>query len=319
MLYSDGEDGQTVLKTTDNINAYLLAGPNVFVEERSKPLSELIPMSFGNMANDGGGLLPTSEQVEDAVVNHGVPRRFIRPFLGSEEAIGGKRRYCIWVDEASYGEAAANPWLADRFAIVRNHRTASDRATTQDLAKTPYRFGEVRQTGDETPVVVPRHSSENRDYLPFALASRGDIVADSASALFNAPLWNVAVFASRMHLVWIATICGKIKTDFRYSSTLGWNTFPVPKLTDQQKSDLTRCAEDILLARESHFPQTIAELYDKMPEDLRRAHERNDEVVERIYVGRRFRNDSERLDKLFELYTKMAPAQGKPRYRGKKA
>ena len=319
LLYSDGEDGQTVLKATDNINAYLLAGPNVFVEERSKPVSELIPMSFGNMANDGGGLLPTSEQVEDAVVNHGVPRRFIRPFLGAEEAIGGKWRYCIWVDDASYGEAAANPWLADRFAIVRNHRAASDRATTQTLAKTPHRFGEVRQTGDEIPVVVPRHSSENRDYLPFALASCGDIVADSASALFNAPLWNVAVFASRMHLVWIATICGKIKTDFRYSSTLGWNTFPVPKLTDQQKADLTRCAEDILLARESHFPETIAELYDKMPEDLRRAHERNDEVMERIYVGRRFRNDSERLGKLFELYTKMAPAQGKPRYRGKKA
>jgi hypothetical protein len=109
------------------------------------------------------------------------------------------------------------------------------------------------------------------------------------------------------YLLWIATVCGKIKTDFRYSSTLGWNTFPVPTLTEKNKADLTRCAENILLAREAHFPATIADLYDpeRMPPDLREAHERNDEVVERIYIGRRFRNDTERLEKLFELYTKM--------------
>lgn len=319
LLFSDAEDGKTIVRRADHINAYLLAGPNVFVEERSTPISGLAPMSFGNMANDGGGLLPKSEEVEDAVLNHGVPRRFIRPFLGSEEAIGGKRRFCIWVTEDESGEAAANPWLAHRFSIVRNHRAGSDRPTTQALARTPYRFGEVRQTGREIPIIVPRHSSENRAYLPFARGCRGDIVADSASAIFDAPLWNVAIFASRLHLVWIATICGKIKTDFRYSSTLGWNTFPVPVLTEQQKVDLARCAEEILLARESHFPQTIAELYDKMPEDLREAHERNDEVLERIYVGRRFRNDSERLDKLFDQYMKMAASQAKPKYRGKKA
>lgn len=112
-----------------------------------------------------------------------------------------------------------------------------------------------------------------------------------------------------MSLVWIATVCGKIKTDFRFSNTLGWNTLPLPVggLTFQHKEDLTRCAEDILLAREAHFPKTIAELYDpeKMPENLRHAHERNDEVLERIYIGRKFRNDTERLEKLFELYTKM--------------
>jgi hypothetical protein len=110
-----------------------------------------------------------------------------------------------------------------------------------------------------------------------------------------------------LHFVWIATICGKFKQDYRYSNDLGWNTFPVPTLTDQNKTDLTRCAEDILLAREAHFPATIADLYapDKMPKDLREAHDRNDEVLERIYIGRRFKNDTERLEKLFELYTKM--------------
>ena len=117
----------------------------------------------------------------------------------------------------------------------------------------------------------------------------------------------MALIASRIHLVWIGTVCGKMKTDFRYSNTLGWNTFPVPPLTDVNKADLTRCAENILLAREAHFPATIADLYDPdaMPENLRRAHEANDETLERIYIGRRFKNDTERLEKLFDLYTQM--------------
>jgi hypothetical protein len=123
----------------------------------------------------------------------------------------------------------------------------------------------------------------------------------------------MALIASRLHLVWIGTVCGKMKTDFRYSNTLGWNTFPVPTLTELNKADLTACAENILLAREAHFPSTIAELYDPetMPENLRLAHERNDEVIERIYIGRRFKNDTERLEKLFDLYTKMTAA-GQP-------
>jgi hypothetical protein len=137
-------------------------------------------------------------------------------------------------------------------------------------------------------------------------------VSNLALALYDAPLWSMALIASRLHLVWIATVCGKLKTDFRYSNTLGWNTFPVPTLTDKNKADLTRCAEDILLVREAHFPATIADLYDpeKMPADLRKAHERNDEVLERIYMGRRFRNDTERLEKLFDLYTGMITSSG---------
>jgi hypothetical protein len=130
------------------------------------------------------------------------------------------------------------------------------------------------------------------------------IVADSAFALYDAPLWCLALIASRLHLVWIAGVCGKLKTDYRYSNTLGWNTFPIPMLTDKNKADLTRCAQDILLAREVHFPATSADLYDpeSMPANLREAHERNDEVLERIYIGRKFRNDTERMEKLFALY-----------------
>ncbi|PJO21641.1 class I SAM-dependent DNA methyltransferase [Burkholderia glumae] len=314
LFVSDKEETVTV-RDVENINAYLVPARNVIVEKSTSPISAIAPMAFGNMPNDDGGLIIKSlGEAEDAIHKHSVPRRFIRPFLGSDEAIDGKQRYCVWVSANEYEEAKANRWLAERFAKVAFHRSASDRESTKKLAQTPYRFGEVRQKGDETPIIIPRHSSENRDYLPFALRSSLDIVADSASAMYDAPLWNVAIYSSRLHLAWIATVCGKLETRYRYSNTLGWNTFPVPTLTEQNKIELTQCAEDILLAREAHFPATIADLYDpdRMPEDLARAHERNDEVLERIYIGRRFRNDTERLEKLFDLYTKMTATETKP-------
>jgi hypothetical protein len=154
---------------------------------------------------------------------------------------------------------------------------------------------------------VSKVSSERREYLPCGLCDEETIISDLARVIYDAPVWSMALIASRLHLVWIATVCGKLETRYRYSNTLGWNTFPVPTLTEKNKADLTRCAEDILLAREAHFPKTIADLYnpENMPGDLRRAHEKNDETLERIYIGRRFRNDTERLEKLFDLYTKM--------------
>ena len=187
---------------------------------------------------------------------------------------------------------------------------SSKKLATQLGAKRPHKFEEIRRCESEIIIIVPTASSERRPNLPCGILSKGAIVSNLAFDLYDAPLWNLALIASRIHLVWIATVCGKLKTDFRYSNTLGWNTFPVPVLTEKNKADLTRCAEDILLAREAHFPATIADLYDPetMPENLRLAHARNDEVLERIYIGRRFRNDTERLEKLFELYTVMAGA-----------
>ena len=159
---------------------------------------------------------------------------------------------------------------------------------------------------------MPHVSSEGRQYLPVGLLPQRAIVSNLAFALYDAPLWNMAVIASRLHLVWVATVCGKLKTDFRYSNTLGWNTFPVPSLTQKNRADLTTCAENILLARETHFPATIAQLYDpeSMPDNLRATHKRNDEILERIYIGRRFRNDTERLQKLFDVYIDMNEAKG---------
>jgi hypothetical protein len=208
-------------------------------------------------------------------------------------------------------------FIRARLAAVRDFRGGSSKDKTREQAKTPFAFAEIRhgKSSASVPLIVPIHTSENRPSLPVGVLEHGAVVSNAAFALYDAPLWNLAVIASRIHLVWIATVCGKLETRYRYSNTLGWNTFPVPTLTEKNKADLTRCAEDILLAREAHFPATIADLYDPddMPADLREAHARNDEVLERVYIGRRFRNDTERLEKLFELYTKMtasaAPAK----------
>jgi len=266
------------------------------------------------MPNDGGHLLLDADEAASAIRDHSVPRKFIRPFVGSQEFIRGIERRCIWVTDSEHDEAKDNFWLNRKFSEVRNQRNKSDRATTKSLAETPYRFGEVRQTGREVVIALAAISSENRDYLPCGLLPPGTIISNKCYALFDAPLWNMALIASRLHWVWIGTVCVRMRTDFSYSNTLGWNTFPLPVtgLTEKNKADLTRCAEDILLAREAHFPATIADLYapDKMPADLREAHERNDETLERIYIGRRFRNDTERLEKLFDLYTKMTATAG---------
>ena len=183
--------------------------------------------------------------------------------------------------------------------------------STRDFADYPYRFVYLAGRSKRQTVAIGRVSSVRRPYLPVDLLDRSCVPSDALCAVYDAPLWVLALVASRLHIKWIASVCGKLKTDFRYSNTLGWNTFPIPSLTEKNKTDLTRCAEDILLAREAHFPKTIADLYapDAMPENLRRAHDQNDEVLERIYIGRRFKNDTERLEKLFELYTKMTSPQ----------
>jgi hypothetical protein len=233
--------------------------------------------------------------------------KFIRPIFGSDEFIGGKLRFCIWIDDRDERNALKHPIIGPRLQNVRAMRMASSKVATQRGAKWPHRFDERRQSGDELVIAVAAISSENREYLPCGLLPPGTIISNKCFALFNAPLWNLALIASRLHWVWIGTVCVRLEMRFSYSNTLGWNTFPVPILTEKNKADLTRCAEDILLAREAHFPAMIADLYEpeNMPADLREAHVRNDEVLERIYIGRRFRNDTERLEKLFELYTKM--------------
>ena len=307
-LYSIGEDGETIQREAGSINAYLVAAANVIVRTASKPLNGLAEMSFGNMPLDGGHLLLTRDEMVELGLTPEQEARVIRRFYGSREFIRGESRYCLWIEDANLDEALAVRAIRERVGAVRSTRLASRRAATRMIAGNAHRFGFVNQERSETTIIVPSVSSESRGYLPVGYMPSGTIVSNLAFALYDAPLWSMALIASRLHLVWIGTVCGKLKTDFRYSNSLGWNTFPVPVLTEKNRADLTACAENILLAREAHFPATIADLYaaGRMPENLRAAHDRNDEVLERIYIGRRFRNDTGRLEKLFEMYTKMA-------------
>ena len=199
--------------------------------------------------------------------------------------------------------------VSDRIDSVRRDRLGTDDVAVNKLAARPHQFRERK--GDEyRKIFIPIVSSENREYFPVGLVDETVIPTNKAFFMANAPMWCLALLASKLHLAWIAAICGRLRSDYSYSNTLGWNTFPVPTLTEQNKRDLSFTARGILLAREAHFPLTIADLYDPqdMPENLRQAHEQNDETVERIFIGRRFRNDTERLEKLFELYTKMTAA-----------
>ncbi|ASC07565.1 class I SAM-dependent DNA methyltransferase [Acetobacter pasteurianus] len=312
ILFSNGNDGKTIRQETGHINAYLVPGSDVVVEKHSRPLSSVSDMDFGSMPNDGGHLLLSWDDVERLRLTEHQKEKFIKPVYGSSEYIRGNMRFCIWVTDDLRNEAFQIPSLKERFDNVCDQRIKSERLTTKELSKYPYKFGEVRQVGNEEIIAIPAISSENRPFLPVGVLPKGNIVTNKIYALYDAPLWNMALIASRLHWVWIGTVCVRMRTDFSYSNTLGWNTFPVPTLTEKNRADLTRCAEDILLAREAHFPATIADLYDpdKMPDNLRAAHDRNDEVLERIYIGRRFRNDTERLEKLFDLYSKMIAKKG---------
>jgi len=304
LFYKQGLD--TIEREVDNINAYLVPAADIVVDKSSSPPMGCSPMVLGNQPYEGGYLIFDKKGLEDLQIPHRTLDLITRTILGSNEVINGGERFCLWVRDESLPVARAIPSVFAQIEKVREWRLKSDRPATRSMSNRPHQFCEMK-SGIRSVIIVPIRSSENREFLPVALFSHRTTVSNLAYAIYDGSLFNVALIASRIHLVWISTICGKLETRFSYSNKMGWNTFPVPLLTEQNKMDLTRCAEDILLAREAHFPATIADLYDPetMPSNLREAHERNDETLERIYIGRRFKNDTERLEKLFELYTQM--------------
>ncbi|WP_191057885.1 class I SAM-dependent DNA methyltransferase [Geminicoccus harenae] len=299
------------VRSVPNISPYLVATDTVIVRKNARALSDIGHMHSGNKPTDGGNLMLSTEEKCRLVARDPNAARFIKRYVGSRELINGRGRWCIWVEDSELEEARKIKEFGVRFEKVRQLRADSEGMQANNNAATPHRFVFAPHSSHAA-IAVPNVSSERRRYLPCEITSYHTVVSNLASVIYNAPLWNMALIASRLHLVWIATVCGKLENRYRYSNTLGWNTFPVPMLTEKNKTDLTRCAEGILLAREAHFPATIADMYDpdNMPADLREAHEHNDEVLERIYIGRRFRNDTERLEKLFELYAKMAASPG---------
>ena len=303
-LFFHDETGALIEQKASNINAYLVAGPNVEIEQSRSPISELHPMLFGNMPRDGGHFVLSSLERKNMLIDYPELQPFIRPYLGSEQMIQGKIRYCIWIEDEHEGFANKHPILRKVLDNVSSVRNKSNAKSTRDFANKSYRFVQIAGTAKDHTIAVAKVSSERRKYLPATLLSKESIVSDLLFALYDAPLWNFSIVSSTIHLVWISSVCGKLKTDFRYSNTLGWNTFPLPKLTEKNKVDLTKCAKEILIAREKYYPATIADLYkpEGMPEELQRAHLLNDETIERIYIGRKFKNNSERLGKLFSLY-----------------
>ncbi len=303
----DGENVQVV----ERINPYLVPAQTVYIDSRSSSLAGLPRMVMGSMPRDGGNLILSQEEAEGLLRSTPQASNLVRRYLGSDEIIKGIPRYCLWIKDSDVATAYEIPEVVKRLAAVAVMRNSSPLASTKEFADRPHRFVYLAGESQTCTIAVGGVSSENRNYLPVDILDARAIVSNLAFAVYDGPLWNVGLIASRLHLVWIAAVCGKLERRYRYSNTLGWNTFPVPPLTEKNKADLARSGEDILLAREAHFPATISDLYDpnSMPVDLRHAHESNDEVLERVYIGRRFRNDTERLEKLFELYTSMIAGQ----------
>jgi very-short-patch-repair endonuclease len=299
-------------KDVENINAYLLDSPNVIVEKHSYPINNLPEMVAGNIPRDQANFMLTSEDRGSLLSEFPETESIIRRIQGSKEFINGIQRYCLWIEDDQAKFATSIPLVFDRLQKIRLYREiGSDRGKLG--IETPHRF-ERTITSEKNSIIVPRVSSEHREFLPVGLLTPDIIISDAAQAVYDAPIYVLAILASKMHIVWTSLTAGRMKSDFRYSSGVCYNAFPVPTLTEQNKTDLTRCAEDILLAREHYFPATIADMYDRDRMDsefplVREAHERNDEIIERIYIGRRFKNDTERLEKLFEMYSKMTSKQ----------
>ncbi|MBS0575668.1 MAG: class I SAM-dependent DNA methyltransferase [Proteobacteria bacterium] len=299
-LFEDGTE-----RLVDHISPYLTAQEAPFIGNAPTPMSELPSMTNGSAAKDGGNLL-ISRRTEIPADDH-FALSITKEFWGADEIINGNPRYCVWIEERDLHSVKQSQFLSARIENVRSVRLKSEKAATRAWADRPYRFVEIRRPMSNCSLALPSVATEIRPYLTPILLPGDVVISNLAFAMYDPPMWAVALLTSRLHFIWVRAVCGQLETRIRYSNTLGWNTFPVPTLTEKMKADLTRCAEDILLAREHHFPATIADLYDpeNMPADLRAAHERNDEVLERIYIGRRFKNDTERLEKLFELYTQM--------------
>jgi len=297
-LFSDG-----LRVDASNINGYLAQGSDVIVTARRKPLSALAEISNGSMPNDGGNLLLSLSQRNELIDSDGRAAHFIKSFTGTDEFIDGVEKFAIWVEDDRSEEVLDIPDLAARILKVKRHRLDSDRQATKRLAATPWRFAEVRYR-ETTAIVIPRHSSERREYIPMGYMGTETIIGDSASAVYGAEPWVFGLLTSRMHMVWARAVGGGLETRIRYSNTIVYNNFPVPSISDTVREDLTVAALRVLDIREYHCEQTLAELYDpdSMPDDLHAAHLKVDALVDSIYSKRVYETDEQRLSDLFSMY-----------------
>jgi type I restriction-modification system DNA methylase subunit len=294
------------IQSVKNINPYLIPANDIIVIKRTKPLStNLLPMTYGNKPADGGFLTLDSNEKNDLESFDSKSKSLIKKFIGSNELLYNIDRFCLWIEDSQVSLANTIPPIKARIDKVASFRKASTKKATQEKASSPHKFAEARYYSSDS-IVIPRVTSEHRDYIPFGFVDSSYIISDSAQAIYDPEPYIFGVISSRMHVIWIRTVCGKLKTDYRYSSTLGYNTFPFPEISDVRKQEITQCVFRILEEREKHPEKTLAELYDpdKMPEGLRQAHADNDIAIERCY-GKTFQTDAERLEYLFKEYEAM--------------
>jgi hypothetical protein len=297
-LYSEGKK-----RLVPNISPYLRpSSRNTIVFARRTPPGGLPPMVFGNKPTDGGYLNFGESERAAMLESDPALAPYIRRYMGADELINGNVRYCLWVTDAQAIEAMSHSEVAARASGVAEARRNGS-TVAQAMADRPYRFLQ-RAHREGTAIVVPLHSSEGRSYIPMAFVDDRTVVSNACDVIYNAEPWLFALLMSRLHNVWLRAVGGRIKSDFRYSATLCYNTFPVPPLSDKSRQLLTERAFAVLVAREQHSDKTLAQVYDpgKMPTELREAHQFLDAAVDQLYRNTPFQSDDERLELLFYMY-----------------
>ena len=287
-----------------NINPYLVNTRNIYIYSRSNPLSDFPEMNFGNMPADGGQLLFDSTEKKCFVNDEPSSEIFFKRLISAHEFLNGKERWCLWLENVSIDVINNIPLIKDRVEKLKEIRQKSSRPK---LAKIPHLFAQITQQRDKNFVLIPCHSSENREYVPIGFFDSSNIAHNSCLIIPNQEPHFFSVLTSKMHMLWLKAVGGKLKTDYRYSKNIVYNTFPFPTISKQRKDELTQCTLKIIDERLKHSEKTLAQLYDpdKMPEGLKEAHHQNDLAVERCYRSTPFSSDEERLEYLFKLYEKM--------------
>ena len=290
-----------------HIGPYLTeAAGNTIVFREGRCRNGLPQMTKGSQPTDGGGLLLSPAEVKRISELEPEVSAFIKRFMGAEDFIAGKERYCLWIEDGDADKALTLSSVREVLSQVEAHRAASSKRSTREMASQPWRFTERRHQSGSS-IIVPAATSERREYVPMGFLDENVVISNAANAIYGAEPWIFGLIQSRMHMVWLRTVGGRMKNDPRYSAVLVYNTFPVPPLTDEDKARLRQGAFGVLEARERFSGNTLAELYDpdEMPNELREAHRELDEIVDRLYRKKPFDSDDERLEMLFSMYAEM--------------
>jgi len=313
--------GEPVEATVKQINAYLVDAPIIFIEKRNKPICKVPFITQGSSPNDDGNFLLTEEERKKIIKENPEVKKIIKPFTGADEFINNIPRYCVWLKDVSPSVYKESKAIMSRIRNVRNARMKSDRKATIKFAEFPTLFGEIRQP-DTNYLLIPRVSSERRKYIPIGFMNKNVIAGDSTQVISNATLYEFGVLTSSMHMAWVRYVCGRLKSDYRYSASIVYNNYPWPSPSAKQKKDIETAAQGVLDARNKYPDLSLATLYDSntMLPELVKAHQKLDKAVESAY-GRSFDDDSQRVAYLFELYQKLSGelfVEGKKKGQGRK-